>query len=253
VDQRILARIVDLVREMEVSTVVELGAGAGALTGPLLAAGLRVEALELDRRMADLLAQEYAGEALTVRRCDIAQEDLSELVGEEPMAFVGNLPYQVTSPVLFGLLEAAARPAFRGAVLMVQADVAQRLCSRPGSREWGILGVLMSARFHCRRRLTVRPGSFLPPPKVQSAVVELRPREDPVELGQRGTELVKELFSQRRKQIGGVLRRRRGVDDARLERLQQECGIDPRRRPEELSLQDFLRLDAWLSGGHRTR
>ncbi len=249
VDRRVVARIVDLLGGMAISTVVELGAGAGALTGALLDADLTVLALELDRRMIELLRSEYPREELSVHRADIAQVDLAGYVGEKPMAFAGNLPYQVTSPVLFGLLGALGRPACRGAVLMMQADVAERLCAVPGSRQWGVLGVLISARCVARRRLTVKPGSFLPPPKVQSAVVELRPREDPVELGEGGTRLVKTLFSERRKQVGGLLRRRYSIPDARLAQMEAECGIDPRLRPEQLAVEDFLRLERWLGGG----
>lgn len=251
VDQRVLARIVDLVREMAVESVVELGAGAGALTSALLEAGLKVVALELDARMVDLLRGELPAEKLSVRRVDIAREDLAKYVGEEPMCFVGNLPYQVTSPVLFGLLEALQRPSCQGALLMMQAEVAKRLCATPPSRDWGVLGVLISARCHLRRRLTVRPGSFLPPPKVQSAVVELRPRENPVDLGESGTRLVKDLFSERRKQVGGLLKRRYSLTDSQLAEMTASTGIDPRRRPEELSLEDFQRLDLWLGGGRK--
>jgi 16S rRNA (adenine1518-N6/adenine1519-N6)-dimethyltransferase len=248
VDTRVLARIVDQVQMLEVQRVVELGAGAGALSAELLDAGLTVEALELDARMVDLLRAEYTGEGLQVHRADIAKEDLDGHVGELPMAFVGNLPYQVTSSVLFGLLPAFQRTNCRGAVLMMQAEVAERLCASPGGGEYGVLSVLMGARCAMKRAFTVKPGCFLPPPKVHSAVVVLRPRTDPVELGESGRALVKRLFRERRKQVGGLLRRHYELDEIGLERMAIETGIEPRRRPEELALEDFQTLDRWLVG-----
>lgn len=246
VDQRVLARIVDSILDLDVHRVVELGAGAGALSGALLRAGLQVEALELDERMLELLKTEYASDGLKVRRADIAREDLAKMVGAEPMCFAGNLPYQVTSPVLFGLSEALLRPACRGAVLMMQAEVATRLCAKPGAKDYGVLTVLLQARCRVRRILRVRPGSFLPPPKVHSAVVKLLPREEIVEFGDQGTRLVKELFRERRKQIGGLLKRRYGLGEARLTQLSESTGIDPRLRPEDLSIEDFRALDLYL-------
>jgi 16S rRNA (adenine1518-N6/adenine1519-N6)-dimethyltransferase len=246
VDQRVLARIVDSILDLGVRRVVELGAGAGALSAALLRAGLQVEALELDERMLELLKTEYASEGLKVRRADIAREDLAATVGAEPMCFAGNLPYQVTSPVLFALNEALTRSACRGAILMMQAEVATRLCARPGGRDYGVLTVLLGARCNARRIFRVRPGSFLPPPKVHSAVVELRPRDQVVELGERGCTLVKELFRERRKQIGGLLKRRQSWDDAQLRRMRESTGIDPRLRPEDLSISDFRALDLYL-------
>jgi len=246
VDEQVLAKIADLVQRFDVSRVVELGPGAGALTCHLLEAGLTVEALELDRRMIELLDAELASPQLQVVHADIARTDLAAHVGTSPMMFVGNLPYQVTSPVLFGLMPALRQPQARGAVLMMQAEVADRLAADPGGKDYGVLSVLIQAQVVVERRFTVSPGSFLPPPKVQSTVVELVPRADRVELGQTGTALVKELFSQRRKQIGGLLRRAYEVEESDLERLSPELRIDPHCRAENLSLEEFQRLDRWI-------
>ncbi len=246
VDARVLARIVDSVRALEIEHVVELGAGAGALSAELLDAGFTVEALELDSRMVELLRGEFTSEGLQVHRADIAKEDLTQFMSPEPMAFVGNLPYQVTSPVLFGLLPAFERENCRGAVLMMQAEVANRLCAQPGGREYGVLSVLVGARCAMRKVFTVKPGSFLPPPKVNSAVVVLTPRAERVDLGESGTQLVKRLFRERRKQVGGLLRRVYEIPEPALAKMKADTGIEPRCRPEELSLENFQQLDLWL-------
>jgi 16S rRNA (adenine1518-N6/adenine1519-N6)-dimethyltransferase len=246
VDRRVLARIVETVMALQPDRVVEMAAGAGALTFALAEAGIPVRALELDPRMVELLRAETADLDVRVETSDLAREDFVRFVGDDRLAFAGNLPYQVTSPVLFGLLPALARPQVSGAVVMIQAEVAERLAAPPGGRDYGILSVLLQARLHVRRVMRVRPGSFLPPPAVDSAVVELRPRPDAVDLGESGTQLVKELFAERRKQIGGLLRRRHGLDQGDLDGIEAETGIDVRRRAESLALEEFVELDGWL-------
>lgn len=245
VDQRVLDRIETAVCEDAPDRVVELGAGAGALTFRLVDAGLSVRALEIDPRMVGLLEAEGGGSSLEVVECDLARTDFRPHVQGRTL-FVGNLPYQVTSPVLFGLMPALREPGALGAILMMQREVAQRLVASPGTKDYGILSVLAQAEWTVERLLVVRPGSFLPPPAVDSAVVRARPRPDRVELGARGTQLVKTLFQQRRKQIGGLLRRAYDVPVERLDRLDSDVGVSPRARAEELSLADFVRLGDWL-------
>jgi len=245
VDQRVLDRIEAVVCAEAPDRVVELGAGAGALTFRLLDAGLAVRALEIDPRMVELLRTEAADAPLEVVECDLARADFRDHLRGRTL-FVGNLPYQVTSPVLFGLMPALRELQVLGAVLMMQREVAQRLVASPGGRDYGILSVLAQAEWMVERLLVVRPGSFLPPPAVDSAVVRARPRADRVDLGPRGTELVKTLFQQRRKQIGGLLRRAYGIAPERLEALAAETGLEPQARAEDLALEDFVRLDRWL-------
>jgi 16S rRNA (adenine1518-N6/adenine1519-N6)-dimethyltransferase len=168
-----------------------------------------------------------------------------------PLVFAGNLPYQVTSPVLFALLPALRRPGVCGAILMIQAEVADRLVASPGTKAYGVLSILTTAEVEVRRLFTVKPGCFLPPPAVDSAVVELRPRAVPCVLEESTRRLIRDLFQQRRKQIGGLLRRRDGLDDEELEGLAKAVGLDLRQRAESLTLDDFLRLDRGLRGRGR--
>jgi 16S rRNA (adenine1518-N6/adenine1519-N6)-dimethyltransferase len=248
VNARVLARIVDSVEALGADEVVELGAGAGALTFALLDRGFRVHALELDARMIDLLSAEGDTSELVVERSDLAQEDFGRFVGAQSLVFAGNLPYQITTPILFGLLPALSAPTVAGAVLMMQAEVAQRIVAPPGRRAYGVISVFLQAQLHMRTLFSVRPGSFLPPPAVNSAVVELRRRTDPIELGESAKELARELFSQRRKQIGGVLRRRYRVTPEQLESMPSVTGLRADQRPESMSPEDILRLDDWLRG-----
>ena len=242
VDARIVERIADAVGALSPERVVELACGAGALTYALLDRGWPVTALELDARMIDLVRAETRGHDLRIEHADLASTDFTALLGDARVVFAGNLPYQVTSPILFGLLPALRNPHAAGAILMVQVEVARRMTALPGGRDYGVLSVLLQAELGVERVVRVKPGCFLPPPEVESAVVRLVRRDEPVELAEDGRTLVKDLFGQRRKQIGGLLRRRLDVDDARVGQLLDRTGIEPRRRPETLSVDDFVRL-----------
>ena len=146
VDRRILSRIVEAVEGLAPEHVIELASGAGALTFALADAGHSITSLELDPRMIELLKAETAGLPVDVQASDLAQEDFCRFADGRRLVFVGNLPYQVTSPVLFGLLPALGREGVAGAVVMVQAEVARRMVASPGGRDYGILSVLLQAQ-----------------------------------------------------------------------------------------------------------
>ena len=248
----IVDRIVDAVAALAPERVIEMASGAGGLTFALLERSWPVTALELDPRMIDLLRAEVDDPRFEIVAIDLAKTDFAALLDERRTAFVGNLPYQVTSPVLFGLLPALRDARVAGAVVMVQAEVAQRMVAPPGGRTYGVLSVLLQAELRIDRVTKVSPGCFVPPPDVDSAVVRLRRREDPVDLGDDGRALVKELFGQRRKQIAGVLRQRSDLDAAVVARALEVAGLDGSRRPETLAVDDFVRLrDALRAGDDR--
>mgnify|MGYP001072325697 CR=1 FL=1 len=244
VDARIVDRIVSAVVDLEPDHVVEMASGAGALTFALLERGLAVTALELDERMIELLRSETVGASLEIRPTDLADCDFEAVLSdvEGRVVFVGNLPYKVTSPILFGLLPALRDARVGGAVVMVQAEVAQRMAAAPGGRTYGILSVLLQAELGIERVVRVRAGSFVPPPDVESAVVRLVRRDDAVDLDDDGRALVKQLFGQRRKQIGGLLRRGHELDDAAATRVLDRARLDASQRAETLAVADFVRL-----------
>src|SRR5512139_2786132 len=208
-DEAILDAIARLAVEREGELVVELGAGLGHLTARLLARGARVVAVERDRDMARALRGEL-GEAVRLLEADAARLDDRALAAEAGeggrVEVVGNLPYHLTSPILFSLLDQAE--AVSRAVLLVQREVAERLAAAPGSKAWGLLSVLLQQRAEVTLERRVPAGAFLPPPKAESAVVRVAfgPQRAQAEDPTRFRRLVKAGFAQRRKTLSNALR-----------------------------------------------
>ena len=246
-DEEILDHIARLAAR-EGEAVVELGAGLGHLTARLLARGARVTAVERDRDMAAVLRGEL-GERVRLLEADAARLDYRALGGGVPVVVVGNLPYHLTSPILFSLLDQAEVVA--RAVLLVQREVAERLCARPGGKDWGLLSVLLQHRAAVTLERRVPAGAFLPPPKVESAVICARfgPPRDGVADEARFRRLVKAGFAQRRKVLANALAAGRIVSPERLAAALAGAGIDPRRRGETLSVEEWAALDRALGQG----
>ncbi|MEM9731713.1 MAG: 16S rRNA (adenine(1518)-N(6)/adenine(1519)-N(6))-dimethyltransferase RsmA [Myxococcota bacterium] len=228
------------------SEIVEFGPGLGALTYALLVRGCRVTAVELDRDMVGVLREELAEtEGLDLIEGDAAGFDLeahADSAGEK-LVVSGNLPYQATGAILRHVV--AHRPVLRGAVLMVQKEVRDRLVAEPGSKEYGALTVFTRAGFEVDTLCRLKPGSFHPPPKVESAVVRLRPRTPPLaEETDAFRTVVRAAFHTRRKTLRNALRQiatPEAVADA-LGRAE----IDPGRRGETLSISEFARVaETW--------
>ena len=217
---------------------VEIGPGRGALTGPLLSAGAIVHAVEIDPALAQGLRESFPGGRLTVHRADALEFDYSALKAPG-LRLIGNLPYYLSTPLLFRLLESAAR--FRDLIVMLQREVAERLCAPPGSRRYGRLSVTAAARCRAEPCFSVAPGAFEPSPRVHSMVVRLTPdsryrirRADAFE------RVVRQAFSQRRKTIANALR---GLADK--EQI-AASGIDPAIRAEQIDVEGYLRLSERL-------
>jgi 16S rRNA (adenine1518-N6/adenine1519-N6)-dimethyltransferase len=243
-DQQVIQRIVQYINPQPGQKLVEIGPGLGALTCPLLQSAGRLDVIELDRDVIPRLREtcKELGE-LVIHESDVLRFDFSQLTGSgETLRVVGNLPYNISTPLLFHVLDYAEH--IHDMTFMVQKEVADRLAAAPGSRDYGRLSVMV--QYHCQVDpvLIVEPGSFSPPPKVRSAVIRLTPYATPpwpagdeILFGQ----IVNQAFSQRRKTIRNGLKK-----IASGEQLQQ-AGIDPACRAEVLAVEDFARLANLLS------
>jgi 16S rRNA (adenine1518-N6/adenine1519-N6)-dimethyltransferase len=236
-------------------TVVEIGAGLGALTGFLAAAARRVIALERDPELARFLAQDLLADTPGVQVIcqDVLKFDFPGACREagRPLAVVGNLPYQITSPLLFTLIEQL--PALARAVLMMQQEVGARLLASPGTRDYGILSVLGQYHFQVTRLFSLSPGNFYPPPQVDSVLLRLLPQTpvpaalDPAVLHR----LVKTAFGHRRKTLNNTLVSQAGVfglSPEAMRALLAELDIDLKRRGETLSLAEFVAVSNKVAG-----
>lgn len=242
-DRRILSRIADALELTGTETVVEVGPGRGSLTEELLPRCARLVVIEYDRRLAALLRDRYAAEPrLTVVEADVLETDLARAAGTDDFVLVGNVPYYITTPILFHALQP---PRPRRAVYLVQREVADRAASAPGSRVYGALSVNVQALATVRSLFRVPPGAFQPPPKVESAVIRIEPRVEPlitVDEEKRFRRLVQDAFGMRRKQLGRVVRSICGMGAEEAEALLKSAGLNPTARPETLSPEDFARL-----------
>jgi 16S rRNA (adenine1518-N6/adenine1519-N6)-dimethyltransferase len=230
-DPAVLRRIVDAVDPAADDRLIEIGPGEGALTRPLLERVAHLTVVEIDRDLAAALSGAIPRQRLTVVNADALEHDFSAYA--PGFRVVGNLPYNVSTPILFHLLASADR--VRDMHFMLQKEVVDRMVARPSTPDYGRLSVMLQVRFGMTRLFDVGPGAFRPPPKVDSAVVRLVPlREkpdcDPAMLGK----IVREAFSARRKTLRNALP---------LEARQyEELGIDARLRPENLSPADYVRI-----------
>ncbi|HVT40795.1 MAG TPA: 16S rRNA (adenine(1518)-N(6)/adenine(1519)-N(6))-dimethyltransferase RsmA, partial [Gemmatimonadaceae bacterium] len=176
-DPRILGRIADALGIAPDDTVIEIGSGRGGLTAQLAARAGRVIAIEVDRDLAALLREQHAGnERVTIVERDVLQVDLGALAGGAYLV-AGNVPYNITTPILFHALE---RPRPERAVYLVQLEVAERVVAAPASAEYGALSANVQALADATLLFRVAPGSFSPPPKVESALLRIVPRAEPL-------------------------------------------------------------------------
>jgi 16S rRNA (adenine1518-N6/adenine1519-N6)-dimethyltransferase len=241
-DPRILARIADALTLESSETVIEIGPGRGALTDVLMARAGRVIAVEIDRELAPMLRARYASDPrLTVIEDDVLQVDFGAVAGG-PYVVAGNVPYNITTPILFHALR-APRPL--RAVYLVQREVAERVVAAPASEEYGALSVNVQALAEAELVFKVPAGAFNPPPKVESAVLRITPRAAPV-IAPHEEEayrtMVVSAFGLRRKQLRRVVRTIFSLGAEAAERVVAAAELDPEARPEVLSPTDFARL-----------
>ena len=241
-DRQVLARIVEAIAAATGDVLVEIGPGEGALTRLLLERVDRLTAIEIDRDLAARLRAAFAPERLTVHCGDALQFDFAAL--SPGMRLVGNLPYNVSTPLLFHLAGYADR--VRDMHFMLQREVVERMVARHSTPAYGRLSVALQTRFRMERLLRVPAGAFRPPPKVESAVVRLvplAPQERPQMDWGVFASTVAGAFSARRKRLSNALPLAAADFDA--------LGIDPGLRPENLSPQDYVRIAQRLTCASR--
>ncbi|HZV54171.1 MAG TPA: 16S rRNA (adenine(1518)-N(6)/adenine(1519)-N(6))-dimethyltransferase RsmA [Rhodocyclaceae bacterium] len=231
----VIRNIVEAIAPRAGDVIVEIGPGLGALTEPLLEKIDHLHVVEIDRDLIARLRQRFAPERLTIHEGDALEFDFSSLGGS--LRVVGNLPYNISTPLLFHLANFA--DSVRDMHFMLQKEVVDRMVAAPGTADYGRLSVMLQYRFDMERLFVVPPGAFNPAPKVDSAIVRLLPKPKAA-LAARDEALLAKLvlaaFGQRRKMLRNNLRDL--VDEPRL----IAAGIAPTARAEELAVTDYVRL-----------
>ena len=242
-DESVIEAIARAIAPAESDHVVEIGPGEGALTQALIGSGCQLDAVELDRDLRTrLLAAFSTYPGFTLHSADALNFDFAALATyDTPLRVVGNLPYNISTPLIFKLLEQAK--VIADMHFMLQLEVVERLAASPGSKDWGRLGVMAQFQCEVEQLFEVPPEAFYPPPKVQSAMVRLTPHSEPPYPDVDRTSLsavVTQAFSQRRKTLRNNFKGTLEDDD--FEALQ----IDPSARAETLAIDDFVAITTHL-------
>jgi len=244
-DANIIRKIVASLNIKVGDVVLEVGPGRGALTELILAHAGVLHVVEFDRDLAEYWRSRSSAttveesSSLVVHESDILNFDLSEIISrsEQKIKVIGNLPYNISSPILFHLLQYAH--AIDSQVLMLQKEVVERMSAQPGGKQFGRLSVMLQYRYHIENLFTVPATAFFPPPKVESAIARLTPRESIV-LPARNLDdfalIVKQSFSQRRKTLRNNMKNYLTVEQI------ESLGILPSARAETLSVEEFVKL-----------
>lgn len=243
-DTHVIERIINAVHPQPGQRIVEIGPGLGALTVPMLEAAGRLDVVELDRDLVAKLEQQYEGQALSIHNADALKFDFSQLAGEgegEKLRIVGNLPYNISTPLLFHLMDQLH--CIQDIHCMLQKEVVERMAAKPGDNAYGRLSVML--QYHCQvlKLFLVPPGAFNPAPKVESAVARLIPHaQAPVDIGDKKVfaQVVAQAFGQRRKTLRKSLKS--FITGEALEQL----GINPSARPETLDLASFASISRYI-------
>ncbi len=238
VDPQVIARIVDAIAPEPGQRIVEIGPGQAALTASLAASGADLTLLEIDRDLAAALRQRFGNATnVSVLQQDALHADFTELLGSGPFRVVGNLPYNISTPLLFHVLGWSAQ--IRDLHCMLQREVVERMAAEPGGKDWGRLSIMCQLRCVVTPLFSVPPEAFQPAPRVHSGFVRLVPHaHPPVQIADpdRFERLVVQAFSQRRKTLRNSLRGMLAADSIAA------AGIDPGLRPEALGLEQFAAL-----------
>lgn len=246
VDRNILAKVIRTAQVEKGDVVLEVGPGLGEMTLALAQHAKKVIAVEIDSKLAVILKQKVRDFSnVEVVKSDILKMDFSQFLRKErhPIKVVANLPYQITTPLLFRFIE--SKEAFSTLTLMLQKEVAERMVASPGRKEYGPLSIFIQMFSDVSIRFFIKPSAFFPPPKVESAVVRMSFKEKPVvklEAEEWFKKVVKGCFGYRRKTLMNALKHSGLPLPQSIESRMEKIGIDPRRRPETLTIQEFVHL-----------
>lgn len=235
-DNHYIQRIVESIAPQSSDRLVEIGPGLGAITEHLVDKVSELHVVELDRDLIPRLEQKFGQHKnFTIHHSDALKFDFGQLANDEQIRVVGNLPYNISTPLIFHLLD--QRESIKDMYFMLQKEVVERICAQPGTNSYGRLSVM--TQYYCQADLLflVPPGAFQPPPKVESAIVRLQPYDQlpfPVEDAKLLNHIVTAAFGQRRKTLRNSLKN--FIDESGLEQL----GIKPTERAEQLSLAQFV-------------
>jgi 16S rRNA (adenine1518-N6/adenine1519-N6)-dimethyltransferase len=249
INDRAAKRIVDSLDIQKDDSVLEVGAGKGALTKYLLEKAEKVIAVEIDKKLCQYLEQRFLEKNnLVLINQDILKIEFKKLAGpKNHLKVIGNLPYQITSPLFSYLLE--NRKFISLSVLMVQKEVAKRICAQPGSRDWSPLSVAVQLYSEVKTLFHLKPSSFFPPPRVESSVIKIlfleRPRASITD-EDFFLSVVRSAFGQRRKIILNSLSANLNLPKEKVKLILDKVKIDSKRRPETLSIQEFADLSKAL-------
>lgn len=240
IDDNIARKIVRIADVNQDDIVWEIGPGSGVLTKFLLEKCRKLLAFEIDNEWFRYLQSNYQDPKLTLINSDILKVDFKDYFPQEKVKIVANLPYQITSPLLFKILE--YRDLFSSITVMIQDEVADRLCAPSGNKEYGKLSIKLQLYFRIKKEFIVPPHVFRPQPKVRSAVVQLIPKQDVPEIldHKQLWDLIDEVFNHRRKMLRVSLKP--FLAKKEYEQLLDTSALDFTRRPEDLSIREFVDL-----------
>jgi len=244
-EPHIIDKIIKAINPLPEQHLVEIGPGQGALTFPLLNSHCQLDLIELDRDLIDWLVQQTtAFPQLKIHHADVLTFDFKTLITkQQPLRLVGNLPYNISTPLLFHLITAI--DIIQDMTFMLQKEVVDRMIATPATADYGRLSVMLQYHYQIKHLFNVAPGAFYPPPQVNSSIVQLFPHPTPpvdIQNQQQFAQIVSQAFSQRRKTLRNTLKKQFTDQDF------MTIGIDPQRRAETLTLQEFAQLANLLHG-----
>jgi 16S rRNA (adenine1518-N6/adenine1519-N6)-dimethyltransferase len=249
-DKNILKKVIKTAGIEKEDIVLEVGPGLGEMTQALAQEAKKVIAVEIDARLVEILRDKLADTPnVEILRGDILKLDVRKHLGSEirPVKVVANLPYQISTPLLFHFID--SRDLFSALILMLQREVAERIVAPPGKKAYGPLSVLVQSVADVSICFIVKPSAFFPPPEVESAVIRLSWKERPMIAPEQEDwfrAVVKGCLGYRRKTLSNALKHSDLLLPENLGKRLEEMGIDPRRRPETLSVQEFVDLASVL-------